>query len=41
VLVENRNNRATPYQFKNIENDHFGDCTKLHCVAWAILKGKL
>jgi phage terminase large subunit GpA-like protein len=41
LLVENRNNRATPYQFKNIENDHFGDCTKLHCVAWAILKGKL
>jgi phage terminase large subunit GpA-like protein len=41
VLVENRNNRATPCQFKNIENDHFGDCTKLHCVAWAILKGKL
>jgi phage terminase large subunit GpA-like protein len=41
VLVENKNNRSTPYQFKNLENDHYGDCTKLHCVAWAILKEKM
>jgi phage terminase large subunit GpA-like protein len=41
VLVENRNNRVTPFQFKNVENDHYGDCTKLHCVTWAILKEKL
>ena len=41
VLVENRNNRTTPYEFKKLENDHFGDCTKLHCVGWAILREKL
>jgi phage terminase large subunit GpA-like protein len=41
VLIENKNNRNTPYQFKNLENDHFGDCTKLHCIAWAILREKL
>ena len=41
VLVENRNNRTTPYEFKKLENDHYGDCTKLHCVGWAILREKL
>jgi len=41
VLVENRNNRTTPFSFKNLENDHYGDCTKLHCIAWAILREKM
>jgi hypothetical protein len=41
ALVENRGSRANPYVFKNVENDHYGDCTKLHCVAWAVLREKL
>ena len=41
VLIENKSNRSNPYQFKNLEGDHYGDCTKLHCVAWAILREKL
>ena len=41
ILLENKNSRSTPYAWKKVENDHFGDCTKLHCVAWAILREKI
>lgn len=41
ALVENKGSRANPWRFKEVENDHYGDCSKLHCVAWAILREKL
>jgi hypothetical protein len=21
-----------------VANDHYGDCTKLHCIAWAVMR---
>jgi phage terminase large subunit GpA-like protein len=37
-LLQNRNSRLAPYFWKKIAEDHFGDCTKLHGVAWWVLK---
>lgn len=41
ALIENRSSRIQQYRFKEVENDHYGDCTKLHAVAWAILREEL
>jgi hypothetical protein len=38
ALVENKGSRANAWRFRDVENDHPGDCTKLQCVAWAILR---
>ena len=37
-MLENKNSRVSPFYWKKVANDHFGDCTKLHCVAWAVLR---
>ena len=37
-MLENKNSRISPFYWKKVANDHFGDCTKLHCVAWAVLR---
>lgn len=37
-MMENKNSRVAPFYWKKVANDHFGDCTKLHCVAWAIMR---
>jgi len=41
VLLENRSSRSNPWTWKNIRSDHYGDCTKLHCVGWAIARESL
>lgn len=40
-MLENKNSRVSPFYWKKVPNDHFGDCTKLHCVAWAILRTQM
>ena len=40
-LLENKNSRVSPFYWKKVANDHFGDCSKLHCVAWAIMRNQL
>ena len=40
-MMENKNSRVAPFYWKKVANDHFGDCTKLHCVAWAILRTQM
>ena len=40
-MLENKNSRVSPFYWKKVTNDHFGDCTKLHCVAWAILRTQM
>jgi hypothetical protein len=37
-LLQNKNSRLAPYYWKKIPEDHYGDCTKLHGVAWWVLK---
>jgi len=37
-MLENKNSRVSPFYWKKVANDHFGDCTKLHGVAWAIMR---
>lgn len=37
-LLENKNSRVSPFYWKKVANDHYGDCTKLHCVAWAVMR---
>lgn len=37
-MLENKNSRIAPFYWKKVTNDHYGDCSKLHCVAWAILR---
>jgi len=40
-LLENKNSRVSPFYWKKVANDHYGDCTKLHCVAWAVLRNNM
>lgn len=40
-MLENKNSRVSPFYWKKVANDHYGDCTKLHCVAWAILRTQM
>jgi phage terminase large subunit GpA-like protein len=40
-MLENKNSRVSPFYWKKVTADHFGDCTKLHCVAWAIMRNQL
>jgi phage terminase large subunit GpA-like protein len=37
-MLENKNSRVAPFYWKKVSQDHYGDCTKLHCVAWAVLR---
>jgi phage terminase large subunit GpA-like protein len=37
-MLENRNSRVSPKYWKKVAGDHFGDCTKLHTVAWWVWK---
>lgn len=37
-MIENKNSRIAPFYWKKVARDHYGDCTKLHCVAWAIMR---
>lgn len=37
-MLENKNSRVSPFYWKKVTSDHYGDCTKLHCVAWAIMR---
>lgn len=37
-LLQNKNSRLAPFYWKKIAEDHYGDCTKLHGVAWWVLK---
>ena len=37
-LIQNKNSRLAPYYWKKVAEDHYGDCTKLHGVAWWVLK---
>ena len=37
-LLYNKTSRLTPHYFKKVVADHYGDCTKLHQVAWWVLK---
>lgn len=40
-MLENKNSRVSPFYWKKVSADHYGDCTKLHCVAWAILRTQM
>jgi phage terminase large subunit GpA-like protein len=37
-MLENKNSRVSPFYWKKVAADHYGDCSKLHCVAWAIMR---
>jgi phage terminase large subunit GpA-like protein len=37
-MLENKNSRVSPFYWKKVASDHYGDCSKLHCVAWAIMR---
>jgi phage terminase large subunit GpA-like protein len=37
-LLQNKNSRLTPHYWKKVIADHYGDCSKLHAVAWWVLK---
>ncbi|MFZ4597811.1 MAG: terminase gpA endonuclease subunit [Terrimicrobiaceae bacterium] len=37
-LLQNKNSRLAPHYWKKVVSDHYGDCSKLHAVAWWVLK---
>jgi hypothetical protein len=37
-LLQNKNSRLAPFFWKKVPEDHYGDCSKLHGVAWWVLK---
>lgn len=37
-LLQNKHSRLAPFYWKKVAEDHYGDCTKLHGVAWWVIK---
>jgi hypothetical protein len=37
-LLQNKNSRLSPFFWKKVAEDHYGDCTKLQGVSWWVLK---
>ena len=37
-LLQNKHSRSAPRYWKKVAEDHYGDCTKLHGVAWWVIK---
>ena len=40
-LLNNKNSRLTPTYWAKVPHDHWGDCSKMHQVIWAIMKEEL